>query len=346
MPDMAKPTLSSIRAAGFRRWAGLRRRLRRGLLARFQLAGGLGLGSAFALAIFEPRWRPRLAANIASGSLLYLLILTICSLFFFVKLEDEDLNFRPSGIMAIVILFLFPFFLPCLPASAAWVACQASDAMCAPRMESMVELPPKSLDRAFLQRWGSSLSTPEAKALGYCQKEADWALANAQFPGARLRLSTRCAKDLAPVFLAIKPSPIHNAQFLQDASRALLSAPSRPVSINEDLLSVSTWASIWTHGPLGREQEPAAPNAPLRFWISYVWPDVWRKFLPLVLAVMGAIFFAYGARRGIDNFLKENAEEAFRAIEALSIEQASDGGQAALQAHNSPPAAPRRSNRL
>ena len=342
---MAKPTLASIRAAGFRRWAGLRRRLRRGLLARFQFSGSLGLGSAFALAIFEPRWRPRIAASIAGESLLSLLMLTICSLFFFVKLEDEGCNFRPSGIMALIILFLFPFCLPCLPASAAWVACQTSDAMCAPRIESMVELPRKSLDRAFLQRWASALSTPEAKILGYCQQEADWALANAQFPGARMRLSTRCAKDLAPVLLAIKPTPIPTAEFLHEASQALLSAPSRPVSINEDLLSVSTWARIWTHGPLGQEQEPALPDAPLRFWLSFVWSDVWRNFAPLVLAVMGAIFLAYGARRGVDHFLKKNAEEASRSIEALSIEQASDGGQAALHDGN-PPAAPRRSNRL
>lgn len=338
-------SLATIRAARSRLLASGRRRLRRWLLAKFQLAGGLGLGSAFALVVFEPRWRPRLAANIAGGSLLSLLMLTIFSLFFFVKLEDRDVNFRPSGIMVFIVLFLLPFCWPCLPASSAWVACQASDAMCAPRMESMVELPRKSLDRAFLQRWGSALSTPEAKALGYCQQEADWALANAQFPGARMRLSTRCAKDLAPVLLAIKPTPIHPAEFLLEASQALLSAPSRPVSINEDLLSVSTWASIWTRGPLGQEQEPALPDAPLRFWLSFVWPDVWRNFAPLVLAVMGAIFLAYGARRGVDHFLKKNAEEASRSIEALSIEQSSDGAQAAAQASNTPPS-PRRSNRL
>lgn len=339
---MAKPTLASICAAGFRRWAGLRRRLRRGLLARFQLSGSLGLGSAFALAIFEPRWRPRISASIASGSLLSLLVLMLRSLFFIFKYADDDLKIRPSGVMAFFILISLPIlrpFLPCLPISAAWVSCQASDAMCAPRMESMVELPPKSLDRAFLQRWASALSAPEAKAIGYCQQEADWALANAQFPGARLRLSTRCAKDLAPVFLAIKPSPIHNAQFLQEASRALLLAPSRPVSINEDLFSMSVWASIFPEGPLN--QEPALPGAPLSFWLS----EVWRIFASLVLAVMGAACLARGARTGIDNFLKKNAEEASRSIEALGIEQASDGGQAALHDGN-PPAAPRRSNRL
>ena len=68
-------SLAAIRAARSRLLASGRQRLRRWLLARFQLAGSLGLGSAFALAIFEPRLRRRLAANIAGGSLLSLLIL-------------------------------------------------------------------------------------------------------------------------------------------------------------------------------------------------------------------------------------------------------------------------------
>lgn len=224
-------------------------------------------------------------------------------------------------------LWLWPYF----SASSSWLACQASDASCSPRIESVVPI----ANKTDLWRWWLAVAAPQARALGYCRQEAAWALDNAKLSGA-MRLSARCAHQLAPALAATEPSKNLPTWFLLQAARTLSSTPTIAVSTQEDLLSVSTWAK----SQLLAQNKPRPVDARLLFWAD--------RWLPPISLLGLGVFLVLGFLKGIivwrREFLSHNSEEMSSFLDARRIEQACNAGRALADQSSSAPR--KRPNRL
>lgn len=293
--------------------------VRRALLDKIALPDALGSRSIFSVALLCSAWRLRILRSAIFSAIFEGFDSVVWDVTLFAG--------HRANLGASAALLSCAWLWPCFSASSSWLACQASDARCSPRMESVVSIP-KTPD---LGRWELAIAAPQAQPMEYCRQEAEWALDNAKLSGA-MRLSSRCAHQLASAFLAAaEPAPNIPLAFLQEASRTLSSAPVRAVSIHDDLFSVSTWAKV----RLLADRKPTPVDAGFMFFV--------QRWAPPIFLLGVALFFASGLLRGIKfwrvAFLFANANELSIAIDALRIEQASNAGRS-LAGHGSP--APRK----
>lgn len=317
-----------------RSWlAPVRGGLCRRLLRDFSSEEPLGPSSIAALAIADAKWRQRIIRQASSLSALR-------SVADSVEFIEEIVFSRPRyfhiGAALLLVVLCGP---SALTTATRWLGCQASAVNCGPRMESSIPLANGKLHGAEHAQWESAILTPPVEGLGYCQSEALWGLANAKRDATTsMPLSSACASAISSALLLAKPSRSHDAKFLLSASEALSSARPIAISINDDLVSLSTWSQFKRQSLLSA-RDPSLPGAPLAFALSQ-----WLWVIPSVALLGMLLIFFKNLFLWPQEFLRRNNVEVLVATEALIIELALNDGRAL--APSGPTVSPRKSRRL
>lgn len=304
----------------------------RRLLRGFSPEAPLSPRSIAALAIADAKWRWRIVRQASSWSALHSLA------DFIEKIEDTAFSHSRHFYFATGLILAVLFAPASLTTAKRWLDCEISSGKCGPRKESSIPLASGKPHRVDYELWTRAMEAPQVEKLGYCQREALWSLANAKRDASStMPLSPTCATSISSALLSAKSSPAHDEMFLRSASNALSSARPTAISINEDLLSLSTWSGFKRQGFLSA-RDPSLPSAPLAFALSQ-----WLFAIPgLALLGMLLIFFK-NLWSWPKEFLLRNPTEVLVATEALIIELALEDGHALPpSSHASSPRKPRR----